>query len=219
MEKVVDFVNKREKRFSKGDGQSAAFHSRSYHRHFEDWAEVQHTDENGRVHIERVYVGTYYISALSRQKLTLMKAGYILAWMLALALFIVGAVQQTEINSLWYVTAFEAAATACMFWMLIALINYMTAPGKKTVNDYRSSSLAVRYSSAVAGGALILTAASALVWKLIHLHDGSGNHWLIIMLFILAGGLCFGMNRIENRVPYTEILSDQDAPEGSIVID
>lgn len=219
MNKVVDFVNKREKRFSKGNEQPAAFHSRTYHRHFEDWAEVQRAEDDGHVHIERVYVGTYYISSLSRRKQVLLKIGFVLAWLTIIALFIAGAVQQTEANSLWYVTVFEAVATASLFWMLIALVHYLTAPEKKTINDYRSSSLSVQNSSILATAALFLTALFTLIQKMIHFQDASGKQWLSIVVFLLAGVLCFGVNRVEKRAPYAEIPSDREAPEGSIVID
>lgn len=218
-EKIAEFVNRRENRFSGGEQHPAAFHSRSYHCFFEDWAEVQRTDENGHTKIERVYVGTWYIHPLQKIQKALLLTGYFLGWLLSLALFIWGASQPFEINSIWYVTIFEAAAAAALFWMFISLFHYMAAPQKMTINSYRSSSSSLRNSALTSAASLAVTSAATIIRTLISLPDSDGKRWLCAASFLLSGILCFIINQIENRIQYNEELSDQIPPEGSSMIE
>ena len=218
-EQIEAFVHKRDKPFFGGEAQPAAFHSRNYHRFFEDWAEVQRTDENGHPVIERVYAGTWYVHPLEKKERFLLLAGYFLVWILASALFIWGAAQPVEVNSKWYVTIFEAITAGALFWMLVSLCNYAASPLRLTINGYRSSSVNLRHSAITAAIVLSLAAAAVVIWNLTNIPVNDSRRWLCAAAFLLSAVLCFVINRIEAKIIYDEIPADQVPPEGSIIIE
>lgn len=218
-QKLVHFVNKREKRFSNGEPSTASFHSRSYHRYFEGYTEITRIQPNGRKKIERIYTGVYHIQALEKGKRLVLLLGYVLLWLACAALFALGAVQPVGSNQSWYTVSFQVVTVAMLFWMLCTLINYITAPKKLTIHDYRTTSGSLKRAGTASAIAAALSALTTLLYLLLHLQDNPSREVLCFVLFLLSSGASYAIARIEKGIPYQEIASEYAPIENGEVID
>lgn len=183
-------------------------HSRSYHRFFEGYTEVREEKSNGRGHIlRRYYTGTYYIRRGGRREVVAAKVFVCIAVLLSAVLYILSSVADNEVNSVWYATAFEAAAVPFLVWALYSACSYAMAPAKMTAHQYRSSSVAVIRSTLF--GALTLAAAGFVSLGYIVCH-GLLDGWHILWACeYLTGALCLLVaNRFEAKQVYEKQASE-----------
>lgn len=181
-------------------------HSRAYHRYFAGYTEVKKPKGDGTgFTIERIYTGTYYRRRMDRTRSTLLKILYVLLVLAAAVMYVMSAVQRTELNSLWYVTALEAVSFALIVWTFIASGNYVIAPEKMTRYEYNSSSKSIQRSSMCAAAGFFLLAFSSAVY--IFLHDEMSEIWFSARFLI--GSVClFAVNRLEYSVDYEKFASE-----------
>lgn len=215
---LIDFVTKREKRFSGEEPPKASFHSRGYHRYFEGYSEAERILPNGHKKIERVYVGVYHIQELDGKQKALLRIGYVLLFILAAAFFVMGAVKPIGSNKTWYVTIVEAFCVGTLFWTFCALVSYLTSPVKLTIHDFRTSSGSLKAASRTAacmeGAACVMT----LLYFLLHLAECAADTAGCAFLFLISGSMLSVIYILEAKVPYREEQSEnRPAGDGEII--
>lgn len=218
-DKLMYSIRKKERREKEDGATKMDFHSRSYHHYFEGYTEVTKTGADGRTRLERVYTGLYHIQDLSCSKKILLRITYVLFLLLAAVLFFAGAVQNVGSNRAWYVAAAESVSVGGIFWMGCTMVNYLTAPRKLTLHEYRSTSVSVRRASMTA--ALGLAAASFLTVFHVLMHLGTfelREIWCAVFM-LLSAGFCIAVYLVERRISYTKEYSDEIIPQGGIEID
>ena len=217
-ERLVNFVNQREARFSSEDAHSN-FHSRAYHRFFEDYAERQQPDAEGRLRIERTYIGLYYCQNVSRKKAVWLRVEYGLLWIIAAAAFVLAATRPVGSNRSVYVTCFQALTVMGLFWELVALFRYVVSPEKMTVYEYKASSKALQHAAALTGLSSFLAAGASIVWLLLRRPESSGSTGVCFCGFLLCGVFSALLKETEKRIPYTQEASGNRPDETSSLID
>ncbi len=205
----------REKRKNEAPGRG--WHSAAYHRHFEDWAEFERTDEKGRTRIERVYQGTWYVQSLSRSERVRERLALVLLWAIGLALFAFAALREVRANSTWFLAAAQFVMLGASFWTLTGLFNYLTSGGRMTVGEYKSGTLRFRRGCVAMIGALILCTLLYLLCAL--LYEGVLQHLLCAALSLAAALPLLLAQRIDANVPYANEESKKTAPEDAALID
>jgi hypothetical protein len=189
------------------------WHNKAYHRYFEGYTEISVPSPNGKgTVIQRIYTGDYYRQDLAKPQRILLRALYLVLYLCAVYLFVSSAVLPLPSNSTWYVTISQAVSIPFLFWLAIVLVSYLPAGYDMTINEYRSSSLALKKSTI---GAAISLGTAALV-TLVFIFLNQADRQLVelpSMVKYLVGGLSvFLMNRIENKVNYLIIPSQNKPP-------
>ena len=190
------------------------WHSKAYHRYFEGYSEISVPSPNGKgTVVQRIYTGDYYRQDLAKPQRILLRALYVVLYLCAVYLFVSNAILPLPSNTTWYVTLAQAVSIPFLFWIAIVLFSYLPAGHNMTINEYRSSSQALKKSTL---GATISMGLAALV-ILIFIFLNQANKPLVelpSMVKYLVGGLSvFLMNRIENKVNYLMIPSQNKLPE------
>ncbi|MCD8020942.1 MAG: hypothetical protein LUF92_15620 [Clostridiales bacterium] len=180
-----------------------SFHSFSYHRHFEGYTECRQKNAKGKVKLVRKYNGAWYRQDLSNVRYILLRLGYIGALEAIIALFVSTATMGGMENTPWYLTISELITifflTAAVYTLLV---NYVFAPKKMTIGDYKSSS---RSWMLVAKGMAICFGVNAL-FLLLCMATGqftdSTSGMFSAGMMLLAGLLSLALWQVELRVPY-----------------
>lgn len=124
--------------------QPKAYQSRSYNQQFEGYTYRTTLDSKGRKKLERVYDGVYYQAAGSAKMGFLRKIGYVLLYALSLGMLV--GYGKSTFRSPWATVLVipEMATLFSLIWLGLKLIFYVTAPGKMTIGEYKSSCLALQ---------------------------------------------------------------------------
>lgn len=194
------------------------YHSRSYHKFFEDWAERKVYDINGKLHVERVYVGNYYSSPLASNQRVAQRIIYVLLYILSIALFIASGIQDIPVN---HSIIPSLAVALCIFplaWFVFPLFRNLTAPKEMIIRQYRASSLDFIRISGITSFAL---AVAGLI-NLLFLIWGSGpvrETILCALGYFAAAGLLLGLRLWEQHLKYKVSPPRASQPEHSTVIE
>ena len=197
---------------------SKPWHSSAYHRYFEGYTEREVVNEKGKVKIQRVYIGDWYVRDLDKKQRILLPVMLFLMLAAASALFVICAVQTIPANMTWYTAVCQFAAGMCLAWNLVAWIEYIASPRKMTIGDYNSSTVRFRRSSIASVGALFLCALVLVICAFIY-PEYIGAHLLCALGCGIGGGLMFVSNRIEKNVPYKIIPNSAEPDSDSVYID
>ena len=214
-------INRKLRRRAEEDrdsGRGVLFHSIFYHNYLEGYKEVYETDANGKRRLKRTYVGMWYVQRLSRTQYILLRLLYVLLFAAMIALVAFAALSQRASGSALYVVIPEILVV-CMFFRILYILaaSYLFAPKKMTINDYETSSGAIRNASLVMAVSTALCGAGSLIYGLIH---GSLTAELAPAgLFLLAGLTALVMNRIEHGVPYDEVFNENAETAQGLEID
>lgn len=193
-------------------------HSRSYHKFFEDWAEQRIFDENGKMHIERVYVGNYYRSPLSGGRRIARRVLYVLLYVLSVASFIKSGVKDIPAN---HAVVPSLTVAVCIFALALLappLCRNLITPEEMIVRQYRAGSLDLIRMSGVAAGALCAATVANLLF-LIAVHDAPLQETLSCVLgYLVAAGFAYLLHLLEQRLDYEVLPPRVSRPENSTVI-
>ena len=192
-------------------------YSRAYHRNFEGYTEYLSKKKNGRTKIERVYTGIYYRAAMSKSERRMQLLKYALAIAAAGSLFIRAAILPVISNYTKYVVMFETVFIFFSAWSVIAYINFVIGGRNMKIRDYKTASGWLKKSSAggaIAAGLLSVATVLCTVSKRVDIY----HEFVCIICFLAAGGLMLGINRMESKVIYEEILGEAIETAGGIEI-
>ena len=198
---------------------SAIKHSKAYHRFFEGYSEYSVMNANGKgTSIQRIYTGNYYRQDLTRGRRILLRAAYLWLFLGALYLFVSSAIQPLASNSTWFVVLPQAVSIPLLFWMVIAFITYMPAGRDMTIDDYRSSSLALKKASLFSAISLGATALATLIFMALNPSDQPLAELLCAAKFLAGGLFVFSIDQVERRLHYLVIPSPNKPPEDAYEI-
>lgn len=192
------------------------YHSGPYRRYFKDYAEKQVVEPDGRLRIERIYVGRYYMRKLSPRQRLLRKALYAVLYLAACALFLHAAVENAAVNRTWFVVVPSTLSLLSFFWLLVPVFFYMTAPKEMVVRTYKDSSGNLIRLSLITAILLSVTAAAAVVRALTA--GGELSAFVAAGQYIAAGAILFCLCWLEKRQPYEVLPPTNRRPEKSVVI-
>lgn len=217
--KLVQFVEKREQRRSGSTPSVASLHSMPYHRHFEGYTEVRRIGPDGKCRIERVYTADYRVQALDGRRRAELRLAYVLLWAAGVGLFGYASTRYVGSNGAVYVNLAQAVAVAGLAWVAGVLFNYLTAPRKLTIHEYRSTSPSLCHASMTAATALLASGVLTLLHLLLQFRTAGVGEALCAGLLALSAGCLFLVNRLEHRVPYSIQSNENASPEEGSHID
>jgi hypothetical protein len=195
------------------------WHSKAYHRFFEGYSEISVPNSNGTgTRIQRVYTGDYYRQDLTKGQRILLRGLYVVLFLGVVYLFVSSAILPLASNSTWYVALPQAVSIPFLFWIAIAFLSYLPAERDMTINAYRSSSLALQRSTLGSAISLGVVALATLVFMFLNLSDRSSVQLLCAIKYIAGGLIVLSMNRIERKVHYYLIPSQNRLPDNDMII-
>lgn len=177
----------------------------TYSRYFEGYTETVVLQKNKKTCVRRFYVGDYYRQALSDRQFMAVKAVYLLAFLLAAAVFLISGTRAAAVNRLMYIALLQAFCVFFLGWTGIALLDYVPAHRKLTIYEYKTFSKSlIRGTCGLFISAGLLSACSVLY---ILRYTGSTPEpdamCVLGNLFVtLAAGT---MNWMERKIVYEQI--------------
>jgi hypothetical protein len=181
------------------DDTDQRYHSGFYHRFFEGYTEVRHVKPNGGFTIERIYTGKYYEQELSLPQVVLLRLAYLLLAIGTGLGFLTGGFHEC--------TKVLAVVNCVLILMLVALVltlgNYLLAPRRMKIYEYKSSSESLKMITlivVIALAVLFLGRLGLMLWSGTLLEGWRDLCWL------LFGAGCSGaMTLVERKIPYRSI--------------
>ncbi|MDR1801450.1 MAG: hypothetical protein LBQ95_06400 [Lachnospiraceae bacterium] len=195
-----------------------SFQNRAYHKYFEGYSETKVADKNGKMHIKRVYTGTYYSQNISAKTRNVLRSLIILLFLLSAFMFIFSASRRNNANITIYATALQALSLIIYLRLLYVLIRYIAAPIKMDIGTFNATSAPlINASRFTAISQLLLFCASA--YHAFFAADSDIKRELLCAGgFLLAGALAFGVSLIENRIKYNRTQSETKTIEDGVEI-
>ena len=188
-------------------------HSKAYHRFFEGYSEITVPKPDGKGYrIQRIYTGDYYRQDLTDAQRILLRVLYVALFLGAAYFFVSSAILPLASNSTWYVALPQAVSLPFLFWIVIAFFSYLPAGRDMTVNGYRSSSRALQKATLGSAVSLGAAALATLVFVLLNPSDEPLAELLCAAKYSAGGLLALSMNRLEKRVNYLKIPSQNTLP-------
>lgn len=176
--------------------------SRAYARFFEDHEEVSVVKPNGKRTIDRTYAGDYYSQALPLWQRVLVRIGFTLCLVLSVILFLENGTALMPCNQVWYVTASQFAAVACLGWMTWSMGEYLFSVGKLTVGEYKSVVSKMRKAPWFAAGTIWLTMVMTIICFLL-VPEERPVMWPLFLLRYFAAGILLTLIRlVDRRISY-----------------
>lgn len=176
-------------------------------RRFEGYTQYETLEPDGRRVMHHVYTGYYYTQELDKRGRTVHRLAYTLLALAAGALLLFGSTRRVAANIHWPGGVPAFAGLFGFAWVLYGVVNDLLVPQKRTIGDYRASSLSVLRGAlvgAVASGVLVLvTVGYAIVVK-----TDVGLHLLAAGAELAAAALALGIWRLEKTVKYTQSRSE-----------
>ena len=180
------------------------FHQRRF---FEGYTQYVTLDANGKRHRHNVYVGYWYTQQLTKQERTRHKLLNILFFLVGAAALAFACTRTIPVNTRWFSAIPSFAGLYAFAWIAVAIFNEFTVPQKRTVGDYRASSLGLKRGGMMA---LICCGVTFLV-TLGYLLAGDGDFRLNLLAAVcelLAAAMGFLVWRLEGKVVYEKKLSE-----------
>lgn len=202
------------------DRDSRLWHSGAYHRFFEGYTEYKVTDEKGKTRIRRVYTGTWYRQALPEGQYRLVRAIYVLLFLLMAGAVVLAAWAQGGAGRAVY-AAIPELVTLCLLARLfyVLFVCYLFAPRKMTVNDYRSTSPALQRAALWTAIAFAADGLAAVIDRLANGGEDFRSFGLTVLAFCVGASMALLTARIEHGLPYETEESGELPPEGGVTID
>ena len=176
-------------------------------RHFEGYTQYETLEPDGRRVMHHVYTGYYYNQELDKRGRNIHRLAYTLLALAAGALLLLGSTRPVAANIHWPGGVPAFAGLFGLAWVLYGVVNDLLVPQKRTIGDYRASSLSVLRGAlvgAIASGVLVLvTVGYAIVVK-----TDVGLHLLAAGVELVAGALALVVWRLEKNVKYTQSRSE-----------
>ena len=176
-------------------------------RHFEGYTQYETLEPDGRRVMHHVYTGYYYTQELDQKGRWTHRAAYTALALAAGALLLVGSTRPVAANIHWPGGVPAFAGLFGLAWVLYGVVNDLLVPQKRTIGDYRASSLSVLRGAlvgAIASGVLVLVT----VGYAIALHKDVGGHLLAAGVELVGGVLALAIWYLEKQVKYTQSRSE-----------
>ncbi len=186
-----------------GSGNTRWFHRRW----FEGYTQYETLEPNGKLVTHHVYTGYWYIQELDKRGQWLHRLAYIALCLISAALILFASTRVIAANLHWPGGVPAFVELFGLFWVLYGVVNDFIVPQKRTIGDYRASSLSIIHGglvAAVAAGVLALVT----VGYAIFVGKDTGLHLLAAAAELAAGGLAFLNYWLEKKVKYTKERSE-----------
>lgn len=202
-----------------GEGQTeAAFHSSAFHKFFEGYVEQKKIDPlTGRLKITRVYVAPYYVRQGSDAEWKKAKALTTLMYLLSLFLLVLSATILELDAPAKYYQCIVACSYMCAFYTLYVFIQYLSAPRKMTIGDYRRFYPALPKSCLVTSVFIFAAVAARLISAIAASNRISWELLLGFICHIGAGASMLGIYLREHDTIYG-IVDNENADANGVLI-
>lgn len=191
------------------------YHSRSYHRFFEDYME-ERVEENGKVRIVRIYTGDYYCPVLTKKDRKARRCCTAALYLLTIFIYVYCATRRYVINTVWFLAVCQGLSLIALFWFLIPFYYYLTAKEKLTIRQLRDASgllkkVSIGASVCFGGTAVAVLAASCCTWK----YMSSIWELQLFPLSLVNAVMMYGIYYMEKKTKYEVRPGDQKSlPNG-----
>lgn len=186
----------------KGSGTAPWFRKR----HFDGYTQYETLEADGKTVLHNVYTGVYYTPELEKKEIVQHRITYALLILAGLALILFSSTRVITANTRAFngiPQGFTFMAFGCSAY---GLINDLIVPKRRTIGDYRSSSLFLKYGGLVASITTALSALITLIYLLIGVNK-IGLHVVALLGELAASAAGFLIWKIESKVKYTETVS------------
>lgn len=191
------------KKLLEADADFRAFHSRSYHKHFEGYTEFRRLDGNGRMRLVREYMGAWYRQDLSSVSYVSVRILFVLLLGIQVYLMAALGMMHRASDTAWYTTITELATILSMVGQAyILFVNYLFAPRDMTVGDYKSASLALKRTASITAVCFIADMLSTLFYIALHRSTVSWMDGTAEGIFLLEAVISAAIVLVERKVPY-----------------
>lgn len=177
--------------------------SRAYRRYFQDYVEIPAVQSDGKVKIQRTYVGKYYQQEIPVWKRIIVRIGYIALMATAFGLYFRSGLADLPCNRVWYVTLFQAISVSCMIYAIVGLGEYLVSFGRLTIGEYRSVTKKMRRAPYCAAAAVWLTMIASAGSFLLAPQERPESWMWFLLDYLLAGGLLMLIPTVDRRIPYS----------------
>ncbi len=182
-----------------------AYHSSSYHKEFEGYTEYRQRDAKGKTKLVRVYTGAWYRQDISTTAYVLIRIAYVVLFAAMCALIILNGIYGGKYDTPKYLAFTELATilflTALAYTMLI---NYVFAPRKMTIGDYKSCTRTFQFILKGVAVCFGVDAVFCLLGMLISGNPAAQSGIVMIIEFLAGSVIALLMLFIEKKIPYTE---------------
>lgn len=194
------------------------YHSRAYHRYFEEFAELRYCDEKGRLRIDRVYVGNYYRRNVSDGRHKLLKIQYAVTYLLALTIFLFAGTRDTQLNGVVYVYVPVTLSLAAMLYFILPLFYNLTAPREMIIRNYRDSSEKLINVSMCAAVLLIVSALATIAGMICVPGQVGLKQFLSIAGFLVSALFLLWLWQTERSLEYETLPPKNTRPARASVV-
>ena len=176
-------------------------------RWFDGYTQYETLEPNGKKVMHHVYTGYWYIQELDERSRWQHRIVYAFFALVSGALLLFGSTRTIAANMHWPGGVPAFVGLFGLAWLLYGVVNDCIVPQKRTIGDYRATSLSVirgGLMAAIASGVLTLVTISYAI-------AGSGKTWLHILCALaelIAGGLALLTRWLETKVKYTKKQSE-----------
>ena len=176
-------------------------------RHFEGYTQYETLEPNGKKVLHHVYTGYYYTQELDQEGRMKHRIVYFGFALMSAALLLFASTRYAAVNIHWPggVPAFAGLFGLC--WLLYGVVNDCIVPQKRTIGDYRASSLAIQRGGLVTVIACGVYALVAIGYAIV-VRQRIGLHIVCVLAALVAGGLAFIVRWLESKVQYTQSRSE-----------
>ena len=180
------------------------FHQRRF---FEGYVQYVTVSPDGKRHRHNVYTGYWYTQRLTKQERTRHKLWNILLFLVGAAALIFACTRVIPVNTRWFAAIPSFAGLYAFGWIAVAVFNEFIVPQKRTIGDYRATSLGLRRGgmmALVSSGVTFLVTLGYLL-----ANDGDFRTNLIAAVCeLLAAAAGYAVWRLEGKVVYDKKLSE-----------
>lgn len=188
-------------------------HSRSYHSHFQGYAEQRVPRENGRgTRIERIYVADYYQYEESEAVWRWKKLLYGGVFLLMAGSSVLADSRQTAVNHIPVVGVVQILSFVPIIYLLYRLILQVTAPRKMTIGEREAAADGLRTAALLCGCVLLAVAVLMPTEKWIVYHSLDGADLAVAGLKLLSAISAFALCRMEKGRRLTSVPNPAEAP-------
>ena len=176
-------------------------------RWFDGYTQYETLEPDGKKVMHHVYTGYWYIQELDKRGRWQHRIVYAFFAVVGIALLLFGSTRTIAANIHWPGGVPAFVGLFGLAWVLYGVVNDCIVPQKRTIGDYRATSLSVIRGgllAAIASGVLALVTLGYAVAG----SEKTGLHILCAVIELAAGGLAFLTRWLETKVKYTEKQSE-----------
>jgi hypothetical protein len=181
--------------------------------------EKVNVDENGKKHIERVYVGSYYSQDVTKKRRIILKLTYVLLYLISVIIFVAVSVRPTESNLSDYVQFVSFLVLILTFFMFMFLVKYISSPIKMTIAEYKQGPVGLKIMSLMTPILMMVQGLAVLVFIFLSKDADIADEMINMIGYIIGSCLMYVIFYIESRIPYEEIQNKVSFLRGGYYID